>query len=68
MLLVMLLEFIAASFPQAGEAETSQAFETFSATNLNGSPDPKWFDWHDSTLEFSMLGEKFPIPSWRASS
>ena len=55
MLLVMLLEFIVTSLPQAGEAETSSAFEKFSPTNLEGSPGSKWFEWHDSTLKLSIV-------------
>jgi hypothetical protein len=51
----MLLEFVATSLPQVGEAKTSSAFEKFSPTNLEGSPGSKWFDWHDSTFKFSMV-------------
>jgi len=49
-LLVMLLEFVTTSLSQAGEAETSPKFETFSPADLEGSPGSKWFDWHDSTF------------------
>ena len=60
MLLVMLLEFIVTSLPHAGASETSPASEEFSPANLEGSPGSKWFDWHDSTFKFSIVGWIIP--------